>query len=114
MASHGHSIGLTLASMKAISSESRPYLAYNCWSISGIGLDQSMSEVLVKFCAGTNFHVLRGLCCVIFRTPSIVLANLDLRYFRHACASPSASNDPMVMNVCVTDPWLYHSRVIQS
>jgi hypothetical protein len=26
----GYSIGLTLASMKAISSGSRPYLAYNC------------------------------------------------------------------------------------
>src|SRR3954471_7354086 len=61
-----------------------------------------MSELLVKFCAGTNFHVLRGLCCVTFRTPSIVLANLDLRYVRHAWASASVSNEPTVMNVCVT------------
>src|SRR3954470_17098812 len=61
-----------------------------------------MSEVFVKFCAGTYFHVPRGLCCVIFRTPSIALANLDFTYFRHACASASVSNEPMVMKVCVT------------
>ena len=63
-----HSIGLTLASMKSISSESSPYLAYNCWSISGIGLDQLMSEEAVKSCTGTYFQVLRGLCCVTFNT----------------------------------------------
>src|SRR3954470_653845 len=61
-----------------------------------------MSEVLVKVCAGTNIHVLRGLCWVIFSKPSSVLANLDLTYLRHACASASPSKEPMVMNVCVT------------
>ena len=64
--------------------------------------DQSMSELLVKFWAGTNFQVLRGLCCVIFRTPSIVLANLDLTYFTQARASASVSNEPIVRKVCVT------------
>src|SRR4051812_38637326 len=88
--------------MNAISSVSRPYFAYNCSSICWIVLDQSMSEDLVKSCAGTNFHVLRGLCWVTFKTPSIVLANLDLTYFRHACASASVSNEPMVIKVCVT------------
>jgi hypothetical protein len=58
----GHSIGLTLASMKAISSESSPYLVYSCWSICGIDLDQSMSEADVKSCRGTYFQALAGLC----------------------------------------------------
>src|SRR5262245_44727433 len=101
-ASSGHSIDLTLASMKAITSGSSPYLAYNCWSISGSGFDQSMFEDAVKSGRGTYFQVLAGLCCVILSTPSIVLANLDLTYCRHACASASVSNEPMVMNVCVT------------
>src|SRR4051812_49160475 len=92
-------IALTRASMKSISSGSRSYFAYNCWSISGIVLDQSMSEDPLKSCSGTNFHVLRGLCWVTFKTPSIVLANLDLRYLRQACASTSVSNEPMVIKV---------------
>src|SRR3954447_12057068 len=56
--SSGHSIGLTLASIKAISSELSPYLAYNCRSISGIGFDQSMSDAEVKSCSGTCVHLI--------------------------------------------------------
>src|SRR4051812_979391 len=108
--SSGHSIGLTLASMKAVSSESSPYLAYNCWSISGIGLDQSMSEDAEKSCRGTYFQVLAGLCCVTLRTPSIARANLDFTYFRHASASALVPKDPMVMNVWVTGTLRSSSR----
>lgn len=43
-----HSMGLTFSSTNAISSVSRPYLAYNCWSISEIDFVQSMSDALVK------------------------------------------------------------------
>lgn len=57
-----HSMGVTLASMKAISAASRPYLAYSWASISGMDVDQSMSDPEVKSWAGTYFQVLRGLC----------------------------------------------------
>src|SRR5699024_10467828 len=57
-----YSISCTFSSINSISSGLRPYFLYNCWSISGIDLDQSMSEFSVKSWSGTYFQTLEGLC----------------------------------------------------
>ena len=43
-----------------------------------------MSELSVKSWRGTYLHVLRGLCCVTLRMPSITRANFDWTYFNAA------------------------------
>ena len=50
-------IGFIIFSMKAISSAFKPYLAYNCWSISATDLLQSISDFSVKSCRGISSNV---------------------------------------------------------
>lgn len=52
-------IGFIIDSIKDITSSDRPYFVQSCWSISETLFPQSMSDLSVKSCNGTNRKLLR-------------------------------------------------------
>lgn len=58
--------------------------------------DQSISDLSVKFCNGTHFHLSGVLACVLFKIPNIALANFEHIYLITFLASFSFCKIPML------------------
>lgn len=63
--------------------------------------DQSMSDLSVKFCNGTHFHLSGVLACVLFKIPNIALTNFEHIYLITFLASFSFCKIPMLKKVSV-------------
>ena len=60
-----------------------------------------MSEAEVKSCRGTYLHFCGVTSCVVFRTPSSILANFVLIYNERCDASVFVSKAPILRKVSV-------------